>query len=74
MEQEGYKDVVPDEILRQWACVAAADVSPVCAVLGGVMGNEVIKAISNKGEPANNCILFDGKTGKCRNVLLQIKK
>lgn len=74
MEQEGYKDVIPDEILHQWARVAAADVSPVCAVLGGVMGNEVIKAISNKGEPANNCILFDGKTGKCRNVLLKIKE
>jgi ubiquitin-like 1-activating enzyme E1 A len=34
--------------------------------MGGVVGNEVIKAISGKGEPAHNTLLFDGLgTGGC---------
>eukprot|EP00560_Eucampia_antarctica_P005158 CAMPEP_0197840898 /NCGR_PEP_ID=MMETSP1437-20131217/45870_1 /TAXON_ID=49252 ORGANISM="Eucampia antarctica, Strain CCMP1452" /NCGR_SAMPLE_ID=MMETSP1437 /ASSEMBLY_ACC=CAM_ASM_001096 /LENGTH=431 /DNA_ID=CAMNT_0043450575 /DNA_START=63 /DNA_END=1354 /DNA_ORIENTATION=+ len=43
--------------------ISNAQVSPVCAVLGGVLGNEVIKAISGKGQPANNVLLFDGMDG-----------
>ena len=61
------------ESLKGWASVATAEISPVCAVLGGILGNEVIKAISSKGEPANNCLLFEGKFGKCRNLMLQPK-
>lgn len=41
-----------------------AQVAPVCAVLGGILGNEVIKVISGKGEPANNTLIFDGETCK----------
>ena len=62
------------ESLQEWATVATAELSPVCAVLGGILGNEVIKAITSKGQPANNALLFEGKIGKCRNVLLQVKK
>lgn len=75
-EAPTYKDLdcFSTETLQQWAAVATAELSPICAVLGGILGNEVIKAITSKGEPANNSLLFDGKAGKCRNVLLQVKK
>lgn len=57
--------------LSQLAGVAAhPEVSPVCAVLGGMLGNEVIKALTGKGEPANNVMLFDGVDGGCRSFLL----
>ena len=46
------------------------EVSPVCAVLGGMLGNEVIKALTGKGEPANNVMLFNGLDGGCRSFLL----
>jgi len=62
-----------EETLRKWAALARAEVSPVCAVLGGLIGNEVIKVISGKGEPANNALLFDGVSCKCRNLLIQKK-
>lgn len=62
------------ENLIKWASVATAEVSPVCAILGGILGNEVIKAISSKGEPANNALILEGATGKCRNVLLMPAK
>jgi ubiquitin-like 1-activating enzyme E1 A len=66
-------DCFQEPTLKKWAALATAELSPVCAVMGGIMGNEVIKAISGKGEPANNTLLFDGMTGKCRNVLIQKK-
>eukprot|EP00541_Cyclophora_tenuis_P009898 CAMPEP_0116578458 /NCGR_PEP_ID=MMETSP0397-20121206/21717_1 /TAXON_ID=216820 /ORGANISM="Cyclophora tenuis, Strain ECT3854" /LENGTH=206 /DNA_ID=CAMNT_0004107849 /DNA_START=3 /DNA_END=623 /DNA_ORIENTATION=+ len=58
------------DTLRQWAITATAQMPPVCAVLGGVLGNEVIKAISGKGEPANNTLILDGFDGKCRNLFI----
>lgn len=75
-EAPAYKDLecFSTETLKDWATVAMAELSPVCAVLGGVLGNEVVKAITSKGEPANNALLFEGKIGKCRNLLLQAKK
>ena len=57
--------------LKHLSSLASAEVSPVCAVLGGMVGNEVIKAISGKGEPANNILMFDGSDGSCRNFLLK---
>ena len=60
-----------EDDLKQLANTATADVSPVCAVMGGVLGNEVIKAISGKGEPANNMLLFDGMDGGCKSFALK---
>ncbi|XXG41565.1 hypothetical protein AAC387_Pa01g2004 [Persea americana] len=37
---------------------------PVCAILGGILGQEVIKAISGKGDPLKNFFLFDVVDGK----------
>ncbi|XP_031477183.1 SUMO-activating enzyme subunit 1A-like isoform X2 [Nymphaea colorata] len=37
---------------------------PVCAIIGGILGQEVIKAISGKGEPLKNFFFFDAATGK----------
>jgi len=50
------------------------EVSPVCAVLGGMLGNEVIKALTGKGEPANNVMLFTGLDGGCRSFLINGEK
>ena len=46
------------------------EVSPVAAVLGGVLGNEVIKSLTRKGEPANNVLMFTGLDGGCRSFVL----
>ena len=50
------------------------EVSPVAAVLGGVLGNEAIKSLTRKGEPANNVLLFSGLDGGCRSFLLSAEK
>ncbi|XP_065184971.1 SUMO-activating enzyme subunit 1-like isoform X2 [Sycon ciliatum] len=51
--------VVPNDLLRQ--CIA--ELSPVCAIVGGVLGQEVIKAVSGKDAPLNNFFLYHGVQG-----------
>lgn len=63
-----------DDALKGLAKVAGAEIAPICAVLGGILGNEVIKAISGKGEPANNTVLFDGETCKAWTFLVKPKE
>lgn len=70
-EYYGTSDDQVQQGLFTLGTLALAQVSPVCAVLGGVIGNEVIKVLSGKGEPANNILLFDGTTGGCRQFLIK---
>ncbi|CAH0390732.1 unnamed protein product [Bemisia tabaci] len=46
---------VPDECFR----TVFAEVSPSCAVVGGVLAQEIIKVVSQKGAPHNNLFLFN---------------
>lgn len=48
--------------------VADTELVPICAIVAGIMGQEVIKAISQKDEPICNYFCFDGATGTVRRV------
>jgi len=68
---EEIEELLGDEDnLRLIAARACAEVSPVCSVLGGIIGNEVIKVLSGKGEPANNVLVFQGEDGGCRSFFV----
>ncbi|PBC34412.1 SUMO-activating enzyme subunit [Apis cerana cerana] len=45
-----------------------AQVSPVCAIVGGIMAQEIIKTVSQKGAPHNNLFLFNPDT-LCGKIL-----
>lgn len=62
-----------DRDLDDLVVAGMAQVAPVCAVIGGFIGNEVIKVITRKGEPANNSVLFDGDTCKAWSFLVTDK-
>jgi len=52
---------IPAQQLKpSWASFAFAELSPVCAIVGGVLGGEVIKAVSLKDAPHNNFFLYNG--------------
>jgi ubiquitin-like 1-activating enzyme E1 A len=70
-EQQVTPTMMTSEELQTLAKVGMAQVAPVCAVLGGMLGNEIIKVISGKGEPANNTILLDGN--KCKSWTFLVK-
>ncbi|GKV13659.1 hypothetical protein SLEP1_g24646 [Rubroshorea leprosula] len=57
------ESLVPDALLERlvkhkW------EFPPVCAIIGGFLGQEVIKAISGKGDPLKNFFYFDALNGK----------
>jgi hypothetical protein len=53
---------------RALARQSQSELSPVCAVVGGILGQEILKAISRKGEPALNVFLWDGATHEGRVI------
>jgi ubiquitin-like 1-activating enzyme E1 A len=66
-------ELLSQKALQDLAQIATVEIAPVCSVLGGILGNEIIKAISGKGEPANNTLLFDGVSCKAWTFLVQPK-
>uniref|UniRef100_A0A146LWM2 SUMO-activating enzyme subunit 1 n=1 Tax=Lygus hesperus TaxID=30085 RepID=A0A146LWM2_LYGHE len=55
------RDKVSDDFLQ---AVVGAEVSPVCAIVGAVLSQEVIKAVSHKDEPHNNMFFFNPLNNK----------
>ncbi|KAK4264532.1 hypothetical protein QN277_025694 [Acacia crassicarpa] len=54
---------VPDSLLERLV-TNTTEFPPVCAIIGGILGQEVIKAISGKGDPLKNFFFFDAMDGK----------
>nr|AEG76896.1 putative SUMO-activating enzyme 1A transcript 2 [Linum usitatissimum] len=55
--------LVPDTLLERLV-MGSIEFPPVCAIVGGILGQEVIKAISGKGDPLKNFFYFDVVDGK----------
>lgn len=51
------EDVMPDEALAEYV-LGVSELPPVNAILGGVLANEMLKAVSHKGEPICNFFFF----------------
>ncbi|KAK3600913.1 hypothetical protein CHS0354_013293 [Potamilus streckersoni] len=60
LEKIGLK---PDYVSPEFARSCFAELSPVCAIVGGVLGQEIIKAVSQKDPPHKNFFFFDGIDG-----------
>ncbi|XP_060204382.1 SUMO-activating enzyme subunit 1B-1-like isoform X1 [Lycium barbarum] len=54
---------IPDSLLKR-LIASGGEFPPVCAIIGGILGQEVIKAISGKGDPLKNFFFFDAMDGK----------
>ncbi|GLE02436.1 hypothetical protein PINS_up011274 [Pythium insidiosum] len=61
-------DLFTVDELRSLAQLADVELAPVSAVLAGVVGQEVIKAVSQRDEPICNVFAFDGAAGVVRRV------
>jgi ubiquitin-like 1-activating enzyme E1 A len=48
---------------RILAQTAATELSPVCAIVGGILAQEIIKVLSGKELPVQNWFLYDGISG-----------
>eukprot|EP00029_Vermamoeba_vermiformis_P004590 TRINITY_DN15139_c0_g1_i1.p1 TRINITY_DN15139_c0_g1~~TRINITY_DN15139_c0_g1_i1.p1 ORF type:complete len:332 (+),score=79.31 TRINITY_DN15139_c0_g1_i1:53-997(+) len=56
--------LVSDTYLKNVAINARAELSPVCAVIGGVVAQEAIKLLTRVDEPLRNVFLYDSTTGE----------
>ncbi len=46
-----------EEVLSSVSC----EIMPVCAILGGILTQEIMKAIFETDEPVRNFFFYDGK-------------
>ncbi|XP_005534640.1 PREDICTED: SUMO-activating enzyme subunit 1-like, partial [Pseudopodoces humilis] len=54
----------PQLLPEQFHSFCFSEMAPVCAVVGGVLGQEVVKALSQRDPPHNNFFFFDGVRGQ----------
>lgn len=55
-QAQACKVQVPDTFIKEFLC--AEPLPAVNAICGGVLANELLKAVSHKGEPVNNFFFF----------------
>lgn len=48
---------------RALSTTAAHEFSPVCAIVGGMLGQDILKALAAREPPIANFFVFDGNTG-----------
>ena len=70
LTKEKFGDQVEDEALvKQFAMVCAGEVSPMCAAMGGIVAQEVMKATSGKFHPIFQVQKYSLKIGKLIGLL-----
>ncbi|CAB3977355.1 SUMO-activating enzyme subunit 1 [Paramuricea clavata] len=57
-------DISQDLVLEDFARHCIGTLSPTSAILGGILAQDVIKALSGKDAPIDNFFFFDGRTGE----------
>ncbi|CAG8522209.1 1584_t:CDS:2, partial [Cetraspora pellucida] len=55
--------LVTDELLIALASFSLTELTPICAILGGVLAQDILNVLSKKGVPINNLFVFDGFQG-----------
>lgn len=48
---------------RMLSTTASHEFSPVCAVIGGMLGQDILKALAAREAPIANFFVFDGTSG-----------
>ena len=49
--------------LRSLAVTASHELSPVCAIVGGMLAQDILKTLGAREAPIANFFTFDGNTG-----------
>ncbi|CAG8437180.1 10665_t:CDS:2 [Ambispora gerdemannii] len=57
--------------LKQLLQNVSAEISPVCAIVGGILAQDILKVLSQKGPPINNFFVFNGLD--CSGIVYQVE-
>lgn len=55
--------LLPNEALESLSVTATMEFTPVCAILGGVMGQDALNTLGGREPPVINLFAYDGSTG-----------
>ncbi|KAG6813586.1 hypothetical protein H0H92_009630 [Tricholoma furcatifolium] len=53
----------PEALINAISTTAAHEFSPVCAIVGGMLGQDILKALAAREPPIANFFVFDGNSG-----------
>ncbi|KAL1758430.1 hypothetical protein FB107DRAFT_288545 [Schizophyllum commune] len=54
---------IPRDLVEALATTAAHEFNPICAVVGGMLGQDILKSLAAREAPIANFFAFDGHTG-----------
>ncbi|KAK7469090.1 E1 ubiquitin-activating protein aos1 [Stygiomarasmius scandens] len=54
---------IPSDLIESISTTAAHEFSPVCAIVGGMLGQDILKTLAAREPPIANFFAFDGNTG-----------
>lgn len=50
--------MIPDELLDRLADAGSTELPAVSAIVGGILGQEILKSVSSKGAPVENFFFY----------------
>ncbi|KAI9573546.1 hypothetical protein HD554DRAFT_2056919 [Boletus coccyginus] len=56
-------DTMPRDLIETLSTAASHEFSPVCAVVGGMLAQDILKALAAREAPIANLFVFDGTSG-----------
>jgi len=56
-------DTMPLDLIETLSTAASHEFSPVCAVVGGMLAQDILKALAAREAPIANLFVFDGRSG-----------
>ncbi|KAG0351645.1 hypothetical protein BGZ54_003158, partial [Gamsiella multidivaricata] len=54
---------VDDDLIKTLVATVSAEISPVCAIVGGFLAQDILKTLSGKDAPLLNYFLYNGTEG-----------
>lgn len=57
---------------RSLSTTATHEFSPVCAIVGGMLGQDILKALGGRDPPIANLFIFDGSTGSGTTIRMNM--
>jgi hypothetical protein len=69
-DRGGESEMTPPLSSRSLSTTAAHEFSPVCAVVGGALAQDILNALSARESPVSNLFVFDGMTGSGHTAML----
>ncbi|KAL0650747.1 hypothetical protein Bca4012_093438 [Brassica carinata] len=64
---------IPDTLLERLIS-GTIEFPPACAIVGGILAQEVIKAVSGKGDPVKNFFYYDAQDGKGKSSCAEAER